>query len=147
MKSLRFYLLILLCGCNSDTSVQEVFTTDGVAIRGYDPVAYHTDGAPVAGSDAYTLEWRDATWKFATAENMAAFENNPEKYAPQFGGYCAYGVADDHKASTSPDAWTIVDGKLYLNYDKDVQALWKSKQSEFIETANRNWPEVKLQKY
>ena len=119
---------------------------DGVAIRGYDPVSYFSDGAPVPGSDAFTFEWKNATWKFATAENMAIFKSDPEKYAPQFGGYCAYGVADDHKASTSPDAWTIVDGKLYLNYNKDVQTLWKSKQDGFINAANEKWPEVRLQR-
>ena len=74
---------------------------------------------------------------------MEAFKSNPAKYAPQYGGYCAYGTSEGHKAPTQPDAWSIVDGKLYLNYNKDVQSDWKKKQSELIEKANRNWPKVK----
>jgi YHS domain-containing protein len=125
---------------------QEVFIKSGEAIRGYDPVAYFTEGKPVKGLDAHSFEWKGATWKFSTNTNLQAFKSDPEKYAPQFGGYCAYGVADGHKATTSPDAWTIVDGKLYLNYNTEVRTLWKEKQAEYIETAIKNWPTVKLEK-
>jgi predicted lipoprotein len=76
---------------------------------------------------------------------MEIFKANPEKYAPRYGGFCAYGTADGHKAPTSPDAWTIVDGKLYLNYDKSVQSLWKKDQQGYIQKADKNWPEVKKQ--
>ncbi len=75
--------------------------------------------------------------------NKDAFKATPEKYAPQYGGYCAYGLADGHKAPTSADAWTIIDGKLYLNYNKDVRQSWNKKQKEYIQTANTNWPKLK----
>jgi hypothetical protein len=127
---------------------QEIFSKDGVAIRGYDAVAYFTESKAVKGDDKFTFTWKNATWKFATENAREQFIADPEKFAPQFGGYCAYGMGDEsgHKAPTAPDAWTIVDGKLYLNYDKDVRTLWKEKQDEFIDTANKNWPRVKLEK-
>lgn len=124
----------------------EVYKKSGVAINGYDPVAYFKESKPVKGKEEFTYSWKEANWQFANAQNLADFKANPTKYAPQFGGYCAYGVADGHKATTEPDAWTIVDGKLYLNYNKDVKNLWVKKQKEYIETANKNWPEVKKEK-
>lgn len=123
----------------------EVFVQSDEAIRGYDPVAYFKAGKPVKGKDEFTFTWKEAKWKFASEENMNAFKADPERFAPQFGGYCAYGMGDEdgHKSSTSPEAWTIVDGKLYLNYDTDVQKMWKANQQEFIKNANKNWPRVK----
>jgi hypothetical protein len=141
-----FFVLSLIVACQSVPDVREVYADSRGAIRGYDPVAYFKMGKAVEGEDQFTFQWKNATWKFSNAENLEDFKNDPEKYAPQFGGYCAYGVADDHKASTSPDAWTIADGKLYLNYNADVRNLWREKQLEYIETAVRNWPTVKLQK-
>ncbi|WP_438955735.1 YHS domain-containing (seleno)protein [Cognatiyoonia sp.] len=85
----------------------EVFLPNAGAIRGIDQVAYWTIGAPVAGSDDHMLMWRGATWKFASADNMAMFEANPEAYAPQYGGYCAYAVSKGDTATTDPEAWTI----------------------------------------
>lgn len=127
-------------------SQKEIFSKSKLAIQGYDPVAYFKDSKPVQGKKEFTHTWKGAMWQFSSQENLAAFKTNPEKFAPQFGGYCAYGVADGHKAPTSPDAWTIVDGKLYLNYDTDVRALWKKDQQTFIQQANKNWPEVKKEK-
>ncbi|MGD1893307.1 MAG: YHS domain-containing (seleno)protein, partial [Cyclobacteriaceae bacterium] len=112
------------------------------AIQGYDPVAYFTDQKPVKGSDEHTYEWKGATWYFASAENVQAFEANPEQYAPQYGGYCAYAVANGYTAKIDPEAWKIVDGKLYLNYNKKVQADWEANQANFIQQANQNWPKV-----
>src|SRR5690349_3995065 len=131
MKKLAFFAFCVL-HCYNALS-QEVFAKEGVAIRGYDPVAYFIESKPTKGSDQFQFEWKGATWKFANAENLKEFKSNPEKYAPQFGGYCAYGTAEGHKAPTSPDAWTIVDGKLFLNYDLDVRALWNEDQQKFIE--------------
>ena len=127
---------------------QVVFTKDNVAIRGYDPVAYFTESKPVLGNDQHTFVWNDAVWKFSSQKNLDTFKSDPEKYAPQFGGYCAYGMGDGdgHKAPTSPDAWTIVDGKLYLNYNTNVQKMWKKDQEAFIIKAVDNWPRVKLHK-
>lgn len=126
---------------------QVVFTKDNVAIRGYDPVAYFSESKPVPGNDQYTFIWNDAVWKFSSQRNLDMFKSDPEKYAPQFGGYCAYGMGDGdgHKATTSPEAWTIVDGKLYLNYNTNVQKLWRKDQEVFIRKAVDNWPRVKFQ--
>jgi YHS domain-containing protein len=121
-----------------------VFTglVEGVAVGGYDPVAYFMQGKPVQGSNDITLQHGGATWRFASAENRAAFEADPAKYAPQYGGYCAYAVSQGHTAKAEPDAWTIHDGKLYLNYDKNVQAMWEKDIPGYIKKADANWPGV-----
>lgn len=114
----------------------------GQAIRGYDPVAYFTEGRPVEGQSAFSLDWNGATWRFASAENRALFEADPERYAPQYGGYCAWAVSQGYTASVDPNAWDIVDGRLFLNYSKDIQTKWRAGQADFIVAADRNWPEV-----
>jgi len=120
-----------------------VFTADGAAIHGYDAVAYFKDSKAVKGDSRLSFSWNGGNWYFASQKNLEAFKTNPEKYAPQYGGYCAYGLANGHKASTEPDAWMIVNGKLYLNYNKEVQQKWMGKQSAFIQTADKNWPVLK----
>ncbi|MEM9177177.1 MAG: YHS domain-containing (seleno)protein [Myxococcota bacterium] len=110
------------------------------AIEGTDPVAYFTEGRPVEGSKAHTFEYMGATWRFASAENKAAFEAAPEKYAPQYGGYCAWAVSQGYTAGIDPEAWTIVDGKLYLNYSEKVMKTWLADRDAFIEAADDNWP-------
>ena len=114
----------------------------GLALRGYDPVACFTEGAAVEGSDDYEIEWMDARWRFASQEHMQMFQANPEKYAPQFGGYCAWAVANGYTASIDPEAWKIVDGKLYLNYDQDIQRKWAQDIQGNIAKAEANWPGV-----
>ena len=112
----------------------------GVAIKGYDPVAYFTDGKPVKGSASFTHQWMNSTWWFASAEDRDEFARNPEKYAPQYGGYCAYGVSQGHTAPIDPEAWTIIEGRLYLNYSKGVKKTWSEAIPKHVEEANRNWP-------
>lgn len=124
----------------------EIFSESSEAIHGYDPVAYFKEGKPVMGKKEIAFAWKGATWLFSSEQNRTDFKTNPDKFAPQFGGYCAYGVADGHKAPTSPDAWTIVDGNLYLNYDTDVRALWNKARDGFIKKANGNWPSVRKEK-
>ena len=114
----------------------------GTAIDGTDPVAYFTEGRPVEGSADFTYEWNGATWRFASAENRDTFIAAPAQYAPQYGGYCAWAVAQGYTASTDPAAWKIVDGKLYLNYNKDVQQRWEADVPGNIASANGNWPKV-----
>jgi len=116
---------------------------EGGAIHGYDPVAYFKEGKAVKGDKKFLYQWHSADWYFASQQNLDAFKSNPEKYAPQYGGYCAYGMADGHKAPTDPEAWLIADGKLYFNYNKNVQVMWKKKQAEYIKTADKNWPALK----
>jgi YHS domain-containing protein len=110
------------------------------AIDGYDPVAYFVSGRPVKGDKAYTHEWRGALFRFANAKNLAAFQAAPEKYAPQYGGYCAWAVSQGYTAGIDPDAWKIVDGKLYLNYDRDVQKKWERDIPGHVRKADENWP-------
>ncbi|MEM6973895.1 MAG: YHS domain-containing (seleno)protein [Pseudomonadota bacterium] len=117
-------------------------TLFGTAIDGTDPVAYFTEGRPVEGSSEFTHEWNGATWRFTSAENRDLFVAEPEKYAPQYGGYCAWAVSQGYTASTDPDAWAIVDGKLYLNYNQSVQDRWNKDVPGFIASADQNWPTV-----
>ena len=112
----------------------------GLALSGYDPVAYFTIGKPTPGSADFTLEWMDATWRFASAADRDAFRADPARYAPQYGGYCAWAVSQDTTASSDPEAWRIVSGKLYLNYSRDIQAQWETDVPGNIERADRNWP-------
>lgn len=123
-------------------ATQPVFETRAGAIRGYDVVAYFTQNKPVKGNDRYSLDWNGATWYFASAENRNRFKTDPEKYAPQYGGYCAWAVANGYTASTDPAAWRIVNGKLYLNYSLGVQEKWSQDIPGNIARGDKNWPGV-----
>lgn len=112
-------------------------------IDGYDPVAYFTERKPVKGLKGFEYQWMEATWRFASKENLELFKEDPEKYAPQYGGYCAYAVSQGYTAKVDPEAWDIVDGKLYLNYSKSVQKKWRKKRDEYIILADKNWPELR----
>ncbi len=114
-----------------------------LAVDGYDPVAYFTAGKPVEGKKEFSLEWQSATWRFSSAANRDLFKAAPEKYAPQYGGYCAWAVSQGYTADADPEAWKIVDGKLYLNYDKKVQAKWEQDQTSLIPKADANWPKLR----
>ncbi len=115
---------------------------NNVAVEGHDPVAYFTEGNPVKGDDQYTYDYNGATWKFSSAENREAFVADPEKFAPQFGGYCAWAVSQGYTARGNPSNWTIVDDKLYLNYNDSVQRKWEKDIPGFIAKAEKNWPDV-----
>jgi YHS domain-containing protein len=120
----------------------KVYSENGVAVDGTDVVAYFTKGKPVSGSSEHTHQWNGATWRFSNEANRDAFAANPEAYAPQYGGYCAYAVSEGYTASTVPEAWKIVDGKLYLNYSKRIQRKWERNEAGRIKDANANWPKV-----
>ncbi len=117
----------------------------GIAINGYDTVAYFTASKPVKGLDSLVHEWKGAKWKFATAANLDLFKANPEKYAPQYGGYCAYGVTQGALVKVDPEQFTVRDNKLYLNYDADVQAKWLKDVPGYISSADQKFPQL-LQK-
>jgi hypothetical protein len=121
------------------SAVAPVNSADGVALKGYDPVAYFTTGAPTPGVDGYTLRWKGVTYRFASAENRARFNADPERYAPQYGGYCAYAMSINRIADIDPARWTIVDGKLYLNNNLLSQALWSVSTRGKIGSADRHW--------
>lgn len=135
-------IFLLLVSCQSKPS--EVYSNADGAIGGYDPVAYFKDNKPTKGDKRFTTTWKDAQWYFSSQQNLDDFTADPEKYAPQYGGFCAYGTADGHKASTQPETWTIVDGKLYLNYNLDVKEIWMNDQANMIHKADSNWNFVKL---
>ena len=120
-----------------------VYTDRGAAIGGYDPVAYFNEGKPVAGTAEHSLDWNGVTWRFASAANRDAFAAAPAKYAPQYGGFCAWAVSQGYTAPVDPDAWKIVDGKLYLNYSKGVQANWEKDVPGHIRSADGNWPGIR----
>lgn len=114
----------------------------GVALGGYDAVAYFTEGRPIEGRAEISHEWNGATWRFASEERRERFRADPEKYAPQYGGFCAYAVSKGYTADIDPEAWKIVDGKLYLNYDLEVQKLWEQDVPGNIRKADENWPRI-----
>ena len=119
-----------------------IFTHDGLAIGGTDPVAYFTQGQPVQGSPDYQWEWRNATWQFVSAEHRDRFQADPEAYAPQYGGWCAWAAARGEAASTIPEAWKIVDGKLYLNFSRVIQWRWERDIPGYIAAADDHWPNI-----
>jgi len=116
--------------------------SDGLAVGGYDVIAYFVQGKPVRGSAKYELMLRGATWRFASAESKARFQANPYAYTPQFGGYCAWAVSQGYLASGDPEQWKIVDGKLYLNFNARAKELWEADQEDSIKRGHANWPTV-----
>jgi YHS domain-containing protein len=135
------HLLALLLASHAALA-GDFFEVDGSALRGYDPVSYFDDGKPTRGSPEFTYVYKGSRFTFATAENQRKFAASPEKYAPQYGGFCAYGTSNGYKVSTQPDAFKIVDGKLYLNYNRQVQEIWSKDVPANIARANEKWPEV-----
>jgi YHS domain-containing protein len=122
----------------------EPVNTNGspLALGGYDVVAYFTEGKPVAGQAGHEAHWNGARWRFASTDNRERFLKEPERFAPRYGGYCAYAVSRGYTAPVAPEAWRIVDSKLYLNYSKDVQKLWEREIPANIKKADTNWPGV-----
>ncbi|CAN5170142.1 YHS domain-containing (seleno)protein [soil metagenome] len=139
--SLSLILIFFIAAAMAQTK-PVIFTTDAGAIQGYDPVAFFKESKPVMGTPDLTYTWNSAVWHFSTQENLDLFKATPEKYAPQFGGYCAFGVASGHKSPTEPETWTVVNDKLYFNYNKNVQKLWNKNQKGLIDQANKTWPTV-----
>ncbi len=124
---------------SAQNPINTLDSANGAAIKGYDPVAYFTEGAPRKGNPEFAAEHGGAKWHFASAENKTLFEADPAKYTPVYGGYCAYGVAQGYLVKIEPDAWAIRDGKLYLNYDRSVQKTWAKKPDQYIKEANQKW--------
>lgn len=117
-------------------------SSSDLAIRGTDPVAYFTEGKVVEGNSEYESEWQGATWRFSSAENQELFDSNPEAYAPQYGGYCAKALSEGNVVSSDPEAWKIVDGKLYLNYSPQVQQQWVQDIEGNIALADEMYPDA-----
>lgn len=146
-RMLTLAVLCLVCVPFPSLADDGIFRTEAGAIRGYDPVVYHTEGKPVLGDPDITFEWEAATWHFTSAANRDVFAADPAKYAPAYGGYCAYGTANGYKVSTAPEAFAIKDGKLYLNYSVGVQKTWNKDRPGYIEKADSNWITLKDESY
>lgn len=140
----RAFALIAMFLLSSPALAQKppVFSDRAGAIRGHDAVAYFERKGPVKGSKQFSHSWNGATWYFASAENREKFAAAPEKFAPQYGGYCAYAVASGYTADIDPRAWTIVDGRLYLNYSLGVRDRWSRDIPGNIRKGDANWPAV-----
>lgn len=116
-------------------------SSTGLALRGYDAVAYFSEGAAVEGRAEFQHEWNGARWLFKSAENRDAFARTPETFAPRYGGYCSYAVAHGYTADADPRAWKIVGGRLYLNYSVEVRKLWEQDIPGFLQQSEQNWPQ------
>jgi len=123
----------------ADMPIPPVNTKDGVALKGYDPVAYFAVGRPTPGEAKYALQRKGANYHFANPENRARFEADPDRYAPQYGGYCAFAISIDRIADIDPERWAIVDGKLYLNNGWLAHRLWSLDEPGRIASGDRNW--------
>lgn len=132
-------LLAALSACT--TLKTPTFTDEMGAIRGYDPVAYHTKMQPVKGDPAYSYNYNNAVWQFSSEENLKLFRSDPERYAPEYGGYCAYAMSKGYVVSTDPQAWKVEDGKLYLNYSLGVRNTWLKDIPGYVIKADANWQE------
>ena len=143
LVSTGLVVMALLLGSNARADNPPISIDDlGRALRGYDSVAYFTDGRAEAGNAAFTHNWSDVTWLFASAANRDAFAADPERYAPQFGGYCAYAVSRGHVLTANPKVWSITDGKLYVFLGPDAQSRWNKDVPGNIASAVNNWPDA-----
>ncbi|MBF4283116.1 YHS domain-containing protein [Vibrio anguillarum] len=141
----RLLGLLLLIVSSVSLAEDEIYTSflSNKALSGYDTVAYFTEGEPVKGSSDFSTLYKNAQWYFSSKENLELFLNNPNQYAPQYGGYCAWAVSEKNDfAPGDPNQWAIVDGKLYLNYDKKIKTLWDANQAVHIQQADKNWPNL-----
>ena len=146
VKSLRLALAASALAVTSSVFAADIDMSadaNDLAIQGYDPVAYFLDNQPVQGSHEFTATYKNAIYQFSSAEHRDLFKEDPTAYAPQFGGFCAMGVALGKKFEVDPTAWKLVDGKLYLNLNKDIQQRWSTDISGHIEEAVGLWPGIK----
>ncbi len=143
MKKIVFIVIALLSITTQAQKSSEYNQENGVALQGFDPVAYFESFKATKGTKEFSVTHNGVVYLFSSEKNKTLFVNNPIQYEPQFGGYCAYGMSNGYKAPIQPEAFTIVDGKLYLNYNLKVKEMWLKEQSARIEKANKNWEEIK----
>jgi YHS domain-containing protein len=145
MKTFLFLTAFILMGFAVPAFAADKISTgflSNQAVSGYDTVAYFTEGKPVKGSEDFKSDYEGAVWLFSSAANKAKFDENPLKYAPQYGGYCSWAVSQGSTASSDPTLWAIVDGKLYLNYSAKTKKQWDTDRPKYIAQADKNWPAV-----
>lgn len=144
IKSLLVTVVTCLMMTQTLLAKDEIHTGffSNVAVEGYDTVAYFKEGKAVKGKDAFKTRYKGADWLFSSEENLKEFQSNPEKYRPQYGGYCAWAVSQGYTAGVDPKAWSIFKGRLYLNYNRSIQNRWLSDKENLIRKGNENWPDV-----
>lgn len=134
---------LLVSSLSFAANIEVNANSNDLALKGYDTVSYFTKGEPTKGSDKFTAAYNGAIYQFSSADNRDLFQSEPSKYAPQYGGFCAFGVTMNRKFDTDPTAWHIRGDKLYLNLNKDVQKKWVTDIPGYIETAQTNWVDIK----
>ena len=139
---LAFTLTLAITLASSHAGSPPVFSDDRGAIRGYDPVSYFSSDKPVMGLPELSYEWNGTTWHFSSSGNLEMFREDPEAYAPQYGGYCAWAASRGYVAPTDPTAWTVHEGKLYLNYSHRVHRRWSRDIAGNVSKGNMNWPGI-----
>lgn len=143
MKKILFTVIVFLSITSQAQNSTEYNVEKGLALQGYDPVAYFENSKAIQGEKEISVNHNGVIYQFSSEKNKTLFLNNPTQYEPQFGGYCAYGMSNGYKAAIQPKAFTIVNNKLYLNYNLKVKEMWLKEQATRIEQANKNWVEVK----
>ena len=144
MKLVKICLIAIIFTTTAATA-DTVFKQDGVAIKGFDAVSYHKTNTAREGNPQHWYQWKGAKWLLSSSANRDLFATNPAQYAPEYGGYCAYAASKGSLAPIDPYAWTIHDGRLYLNYSKQVRSIWQEDIPENIKKADTNWPNLSSQ--
>ena len=141
LGALVFLLISIpfLVSCTKESDLSANAISEMKAIAGYDSVAYHKESKPVSGSEDFFYVWNHAKWHFSSKENMEVFKENPERYAPQYNGYCAFGLSRNDFVKVDPEAWAIVNNKLYLTYNHEIRNAWLQDKRNYIAKADRNW--------
>lgn len=145
MTGLRILIILLVVGFVGSIHASQQFEPNSLAIDGYDPVAYFMEMKPVKGSPEFRADYQGSTFQFVSAAHRDIFAAEPAKYTPQYGGYCAYGMAKGYKAKIDPVAFTVMGDKLYLNYSEGVRSQWLTDIPGYVSKADANWPEVQKQ--
>ena len=147
MKNLILSAFFAMTLVYVNAQVEPIFSTSKGAIRGYDPVAYFVQQKPLKGDKSISHKWQGAIWYFSSESNKSKFVENPDKYAPQYGGYWAFAMGHNQTANIDPLSWEIEDGKLYLNYNSKIQEKWKNDKVNLIRSADENWKNFDKKKY
>lgn len=142
MKTVALLFVLAFTGIQLHAQKSVVFAPGNIALNGYDVVSFFKKEGPVKGQDSLTTEWENVTWKFSSRAHLDSFRKAPEQYMPAYGGYCAYGMSKGYKAPTEAETWFVQDGRLYFNYNKEVQATWNKNRDALIKTADEKWPEA-----
>jgi len=138
--------LFFLNACSSEPDVPLTAEIHEIAMNGYDPVSYFNERKPAKGSDDFEYTWNDSKYLFSCKENLELFKSDPVKYAPQYNGYCAFAMSRGDYSRINPEVYAIVDGKLYLTYNRDIRNAWLQDKEHYISKADRIWQESKFSK-